>query len=112
MNAIRPLIYDTGAPMWITTTPWKSNFVYEFWERGVAGDEDWGSFNYCYLDNPYITAEGKREIEKDILEWGKDSLFVQAEIFGNYVDDTDSYFRMELIDKCIDDEFQLIPIIC
>jgi phage terminase large subunit-like protein len=27
MNAIRPLIYDFGAPMWITTTPWKRNFV-------------------------------------------------------------------------------------
>ena len=111
MAAIRPLIYDTGAPMWITTTPWKRNFVWEFWKRGLAGDKDWGSFNYCYLDNPYITDEGKREIEKDIEEWGKDSLYVQAEIYGNYVDDTDAYFRMELIDKCIDTEFSLIPII-
>ena len=101
MDAIRPLIYDTGAPMWITTTPWKRNFVYDFWKRGLAGDEDWGSFNYCYLDNPYITDEGKKEIEKDILEWGRDSLFVQAEIFGNYVRNTDCYFDMEDVQFCV-----------
>jgi len=101
MNAIRPLIYDTGAPMWITTTPWKRNFVWEFWKRGLAGDEDWGSFNYCYLDNPYITAEGKKEIEKDILEWGEDSLYVQAEIFGKYVSNTDCYFDMEDVNFCV-----------
>jgi len=101
MDAVRPLIYDTGAPMWITTTPWKRNFVYDFWKRGLAGDEDWGSFNYCYLDNPYITDEGKKEIEKDILEWGRDSLFVQAEIFGNYVRNTDCYFDMEDVQFCV-----------
>ena len=101
MAAIRPLIYDTGAPMWITTTPYKKNFVWEFWKRGLAGDEDWGSFNYCYLDNPYITDEGKKEIEKDILEWGKDSLYVQAEIFGNYVNNTDCYFDMEDVTFCV-----------
>ena len=101
MNAIRPLIYDTGAPMWITTTPWKRNFVWEFWKRGIAGDEDWGSFNYCYLDNPYINDEGKKEIEKDIEEWGRDSLYVQAEIFGNYTANTDCYFDMDDVLFCV-----------
>ena len=101
MNAIRPLIYDTGAPLWITTTPWRRNFVWEFWKRGLANDEDWASFNYCYLDNPYITDEGKKEIEKDILEWGKDSLYVQAEIFGKYTSNTDCYFDMDDVMFCV-----------
>jgi phage FluMu gp28-like protein len=101
MNAIRPLIYDTGAPMWITTTPWKRNFVYDYWMRGVNGDEDWGAFNYCYLDNPFITEEGKKEIEKDILEWGEDSMFVQAEIYGKYVDDIDCYFDRDDVIFCV-----------
>jgi len=101
MNAIRPLIYDTGAPMWITTTPHKRNFVWEFWKRGLAGDEDWGSFNYCYLDNPFITAEGKKEIEKDILEWGEKSLYIQAEVFGKYVRTTDCYFDMDDVMECV-----------
>jgi hypothetical protein len=101
MNAIRPLIYDTGAPMWITTTPWKRNFVYDYWMRGVNGDEDWGAFNYCYLDNPFITEEGKKEIEKDILEWGEDSMYVQAEIYGKYVDDIDCYFDRDDVMFCV-----------
>jgi len=101
MHAIRPLIYDTGAPLWITTTPWRRNFVWEFWKRGEAGDEDWGSFNYCYLHNPYITDEGKKEIEKDIEEWGKDSMYVQAEVFGNYTTDTDCYFKMDDVMFCV-----------
>ena len=101
INAIRPLIYDTGAPMWITTTPHKRNFVYDYWTRGMRGDKDWGSFNYCYLDNPYLLLEGVKEIEKDIEEWGRDSLFVQAEIFGRYVDDVDCYFDREDIMECI-----------
>jgi hypothetical protein len=101
MSAIRPLIYDTGAPMWITTTPWRRNFVWEYWKRGIAGDEDWGSFNYCYLDNPYITDEGKKEIEKDIEEWGENSLYVQAEIFGNYTNNSDCYFDMDDILFCV-----------
>ena len=101
MNAIRPLIYDTGAPMWITTTPWKRNFVYDYWMRGKNGDEDWGAFNYCYLDNPYITDEGKKEIEKDISEWGEESMYVQAEIFGRYVDDIDCYFDRDDVMFCV-----------
>ncbi len=101
MDAIRPLIYDTGAPMWFTTTPWKRNFVYDFWMRGMNGDEDWGAFNYCYLDNPYITDEGKKEIEKDIAEWGEDSMFVQAEIYGNYVEDIDCYFDRDDVLFCV-----------
>jgi len=101
MDAIRPLIYDTGAPMWITTTPYKRNFVWEFWKRGLAEDPRWGAFNYCYLDNPYLSDEGKEEIENDIEEWGKDSLFVQIEIFGKYVQTTDCYFDMDDVLFCV-----------
>ena len=101
MDAIRPLIYDVGAPMWITTTPWRRNFVWEFWKRGLRGDENWGCFHYDYRDNPYITDEGRKEIENDIKEWGESSLFVQAEIYGNYVDDVDCYFDMADVQFCV-----------
>jgi len=104
MDAIRPLIYDTGAPIWFTTTPMGKGIVWDFWTRGKNGDDDYGCFNYCYLDNPYITDEGKKEIEKDIKEWGKSSNFVQAEIYGNFVDDMDCYFNRELVESCIDDQ--------
>jgi hypothetical protein len=53
------------------------------------------------LDNPYITDEGKKEIEKDIKEWGEDSIYVQAEIYGRYVDDIDCYFDRDDIMFCV-----------
>jgi len=104
IDAIRPLIYDTGAPIWFTTTPMGKGIVWDFWERGMNDeDEEYGCFNYCYLDNPYITAEGKKEIEKDIAEWGEESAFVQAEIFGRFVEDRDCYFKRSVVMDCVDD---------
>ena len=100
-HAIKPLSYDTGAPVWETTTPWGKGEVWERWRRGQKGDKDYGCFHYNYLDNPYLADEGKKEIEKDILEWGRDSVYVQCEILGNFVEDRDVYFPLELIDGCI-----------
>ena len=103
MDAIKPLTFDTGAPIWETTTPWGKGSVWERWKRGMKGDEDYGCFHYNYLDNPYLADEGKKEIEKDIEEWGRDSVYVQCEILGNFVEDRDVYFSQELISKCIED---------
>lgn len=107
MDAIKPLTFDTGAPIWETTTPWGKGSVWERWKRGQKGDKDYGCFHYNYLDNPYLADEGKTEIEKDIEEWGKDSVYVQCEILGNFVEDRDVYFKRELIDECVNNE---IPI--
>ncbi len=102
-DAIKPLTYDTGAPVWETTTPWGKGSVWERWMRGMKGDEDYGCFHYNYKDNPYLAEEGVKEIEKDIEEWGEDSVFVQCEIYGNFVEDRDVYFKRELILSCIED---------
>ncbi len=102
MDAIKPLTYDTGAPIWETTTPWGKGSVWERWRRGQKGDPEYGCFHYNYKDNPYLADEGKKEIEKDILEYGEDSVFVQCEIYGNFVEDRDKYFKQKLIDSCID----------
>ena len=101
-NAIKPLTYDTGAPVWDTTTPWGKGEVWELWARGLAGDEDYGCFHYNYKDNPYLNEEGVKEIEKDILEYGEDSVYVQCEIYGNFVEDRDVYFSKELIESSIE----------
>lgn len=100
MDAIKPLTFDTGAPIWETTTPWGKGQVWDRWRRGISGDEDYGCFHYNYLDNPYLADEGKKEIEKDIEEWGKDSVYVQCEILGNFVEDRNVYFPIELIEGC------------
>ena len=103
MHAIKPLSYDTGAPVWETTTPWGKGEVWERWRRGKKGDPDYGCFHYNYKDNPYLSDEGKKEIEKDILEWGEDSVYVQCEIYGNFVEDRDNYFSHDLIESCVED---------
>lgn len=103
-NAIKPLTYDRGAPVWETTTPWGKGDVWEKWVRGLKGEDDnWGCFHYNYKDNPYLSEEGVKEIEKDIIEYGEDSIYVQCEIYGNFVEDRDNYFTRELIESCIED---------
>ena len=102
-NAIKPLTYDTGAPTWDTTTPWGKGEVWELWERGMKGDEDYGCFHYNYKDNPYLHEDGIKEIEKDIEEYGEDSVYVQCEVYGNFVEDRDCYFKKEEIQNCIEE---------
>lgn len=102
-NAIKPLTYDKGAPVWETTTPWGKGEVWDRWMRGIKGDTDYGYFHYNYKDNPYLSDEGKKEIEKDILEYGEDSVYVQCEIYGNFVEDRDCYFKKEEIDNCLEE---------
>ena len=101
-DAIRPLMYDTGGPVWETTTPWGKGEVWDLWKRGQKGDKDYGCFHYNYLDNPYLDDEGIKEIEKDIIEYGKDSVFVQCEILGNFEEDRDVYFGHDLVESCIE----------
>jgi hypothetical protein len=99
--AIKPLTYDFGGPTWDTTTPWGKGEVWELWERGLKGDPDYGCFHYNYKDNPYLSEDGKKEIERDIEEYGDDSEYVQCEIYGNFVEDRDKYFKKEEIENCI-----------
>ena len=108
MLVIKPLIFDTGAPIWETTTPWGKGELRDRWERGMSGrDTDIGCFHYNYKDNPYLSEEGVKEIEKDIKEYGEDHVYVQTEIYGNFVEDVDSYFSQELIKESID-EYALV----
>ena len=102
-DAIKPLTYDTGAPVWETTTPWGKGEVWNRWERGSKGDSDYGCFHYNYKDNPYLHPEGVKEIEKDIEEFGEDSEYVQCEIYGNFIEDRDRYFKKAEIENCIEE---------
>jgi len=106
-NAIKPLTYDKGAPVWETTTPWGKGDVWEKWMRGMypkkENDKSYGCFHYNYKDNPHLSKEGVEEIERDIEEYGEDSIYVQCEIYGDFVEDRDVYFKRELVESCIDD---------
>jgi len=109
-NAIKPLTYDKGAPVWEFTSPWGKGDVWEKWQRCKGDDPDWACFHYYYKDNcnpetgeTYLSEEGIKEIEKDILEYGEDSIYVQCEIYGKFVEDRDVYFSRELVESCIED---------
>lgn len=108
-NAIKPLAFDTGAPIWMTSTPWGEGEFKEKFQWGVKGVKDYASFHYDYRDNPYLTQEGKEQIETEIKEHGIDSVYVQTEVYGNFVDDVNSYFSMKIINPCIQEiEFQSV----
>ena len=49
-----------------------------------------------------MSDDGKKEIHKDIAEYGEESVYVQCEIYGNFVEDRDRYFKAEEIDFCIE----------
>lgn len=102
-QAIRPMFFDTGAPIWWVSSPWGKGMFKELWEKGLRGEGNYASFHFNYKDNPYITDEGRKEIELDIEAHGIDSVYVQAEILGRFVEDQDSYFKRELIEACVSD---------
>lgn len=104
MMIIKPLTFDTGAPIWETTTPWGKGELWDRWNRGLSGrDPDIGCFHYNYKDNPYLSPEGVKEIEKDIEEYGEDHVYVQTEIYGNFVEDVNVYFSQDLLSTAMDE---------
>jgi len=103
MHAIKPLGFDTGAPIWRTSTAWLNGDFDEKYERGMRGEEGYASFTFNYKDNPYLHEDGVKDIELDIEEYGINHRYVQVEILGNKVEGVDSYFKRELIQKCMED---------
>lgn len=104
-NVIRPMMFDTDADIWETSTPWKKNQFYYNYMKGLKGDPKIQSFHFTSLDNPYINT---KRVQEEIDEWGEDSFYVQAEIYGNFINDVDSYFKQSLIDSCIDEDYGMV----
>jgi len=107
MIAIKPMGFDTGAPLWQTSTPWGKGQFKEKFEWGTKGVKDYASFHYNYKDNPYLSKEGVKDINRDIIEYGEDHPYIQSEVYGNFVDDIDSYFKYDLIQSIVEDYKQV-----
>jgi len=105
LQAIRPMAFDKGAPIWQTSTPWGKNNFYNDFQRGRKGVDGYESFHFTTFDNPYIS---KEEVQKEVDDYGKDHVYVRTEIFGEFIEDIDCYFTQELISACIDD-YPMIP---
>lgn len=98
-DAIKPLTFDTGAPHWKLSTPHgNTGEFFESAERAKRGEKGYEYFHYNYKDNPYLAKEGIEEIEAEIEEFGENNIYVQTEIFGNFVSAIDVYFERDLIE--------------
>ena len=102
MAAIRPLIFDTGAPLWKIGTPNGKN---HFFDDFVKQDKDFASFQFSSFENPYISQE---EVTKEIRQYGENSLYVRTEIFAEFIEDQNSVFPWKDIMACVDDKIQLV----
>ena len=98
MSAIRPFTFDTDAPIWQTSTPWGKNHFYEDFRRGEKGLKGYQSFHFTSFDNPYINQE---RVKEEVEYYGRTSLYVRAEIYGEFIESADLYFTQELIESCI-----------
>jgi phage FluMu gp28-like protein len=96
MTAIRPLIFDTGAPFWKIGTPNGKN---HFYEDFMDKHKDFQSFQFSTFENPYIQRE---EVDKEIERYGKESLYVRTEIFAEFLEDQNAVFPWVDIMACID----------
>ena len=103
MIAIKPMGFDTGAPIWQTSTPWGKGQFKEKFDWGKKGVEGYEAFHYNFKDNPYLSEEGVKDIYRDIEEYGEDHPYIQSEVYGNFVEDIDSYFKYDLILSVVED---------
>jgi len=53
-DVIRPALADKQGRAFISSTPKGLNDFYAIYQRGVQGENDWASFRYPSMANPYI----------------------------------------------------------
>lgn len=105
-NAIRPLTFDTGAPIWQTSTPWGKNKFYNDWLRGMKKESGkYESFQFSTFDNPYID---KETVMDEVEEYGQDDPYIRAEVYGEFIEDQDMFFKTDMIMACIDEDYEYI----
>jgi len=107
-RAIRPLSFDTGAPIWQTSTPWGKDDFHKEYLKGLRGEGDYESFHFSTFDNPHIDADAVRA---EVEEYGESSIYVQTEIFGNFIEDVDLLFPSALVKECIDESYEMVELL-
>lgn len=105
-DAIRPLAFDKGAPTIKCGTPWSTDteFYVEYQQALSGKHPNRFAMNFSTLDNPFISQE---TVQEEIDRFGIDSPYIQAEIYGNFIQAQDLFFNPELIQDCIDREYEV-----
>jgi len=87
-DVIRPALADKQGRAFISSTPKGLNDFYAIYQRGVQGENDWASFRYPSMANPYIPPS-----EWGLMESELTASTYQQEILAEFVEGAGAVFR-------------------
>lgn len=87
-EAIRPSLSDTGGRALFISTPNGINWFHSLYQRGVAGEDGWQSFQFPTSANPYISPDEIDAAQKDLPD-----LIFRQEYEAQFVSLEGSVFR-------------------
>jgi phage terminase large subunit-like protein len=87
-EAIRPALSDRQGRALFISTPRGRNFFWELYQRGIAGENDYASFTYPTVTNPYIAPKEVEAAKRELPE-----IIFRQEYLAEFIDDQGSVFR-------------------
>jgi len=87
-EALRPALSDRLGRAMFIGTPKGRTWFWRNWQRGQMGEEDWASWQFPTVTNPYIQPSEVEKARKDLPE----RLYLQ-EYEAEFIDDAGSVFR-------------------
>lgn len=100
-DVLEPMLFVEDGTMVLCSTPFgKSGYFFEKSQKARFDEASrWHETHVSTYDNPRIDDD---EIE-DYKE-GKSHMTVQQEVYGEFVEDADSFFPSELVKSCFEDD--------
>ncbi|MDD3040713.1 phage terminase large subunit [Bacteroides sp.] len=105
-DVIEPMLADYDGDLVKISTPFGKNHFYDTYQKGIAHNPDFASFQFSSLDNPTIQHS---YIKRKMREYGRDSILFRTEYLGQFVDDQNSVFPWDWIQRAIDPLLSLSP---
>lgn len=87
-EAIRPALSDRQGHALFISTPKGRNWLWEIYQKGMAGEPGWQSFTFPTTNNPYIAADEIKAAQSDLPE-----LIFRQEYMAEFIDDEGMVFR-------------------
>lgn len=106
MAAIRPMLFDSGGPLWKIGTPRGQNHFFESFQEGLMEGKETKAFTWTSLDNPHIDLN---EVNKEIQKYGRSSIYIKSEVFAEFVDDIGRVFKWRDIQECFNSRIEFLP---
>lgn len=87
-EALRPALSDRQGRAVFISTPKARNWFWHLWQRGIAGEDGWQSWQLPTSDNPYIAAEEIEEARRNLPE-----LTFRQEYLAEFLEHEGAVFR-------------------